>query len=150
MLVLGCKTASLPMKYLGLPLGAHFKDSTIWNPIIEKMERKLAGWKRLYLSKGGKVTLIKSTLSNLPTYFLSLFPIPAGVAHRLEKLQREFLWNGMEGESKFHLVRWTKICEPIRNGGLAIRDLRRFNRALLGKWLWRYGTEREALWRRVD
>jgi hypothetical protein len=55
----------------------------------------------------------------------------------------------MEGESKFHLVRWTKICEPIRKGGLAIRDLRRFNRALLGKWLWRYGTEREALWRRV-
>ena len=29
MLVLGCKTASLLMKYLGLPLGAHFKDSTI-------------------------------------------------------------------------------------------------------------------------
>ena len=71
MLVLGCKTASLLMKYLGLPLGAQFKES-IWNPIIEKMERRLAGWKRLYLSKGGKVTLIKSTLSNLPTYFLSL------------------------------------------------------------------------------
>ena len=76
--ILGCKCASLPLKYLGLPLGAKFKETTIWNPIIEKMERRLAGWKRLYLSKGGKVTLIKSTLSNLPTYFLSLFPIPVG------------------------------------------------------------------------
>ena len=47
--VLGCKLGSLPMKYLGLPLGANFKDKTIWNPILEKMERKLAGWKRLYL-----------------------------------------------------------------------------------------------------
>jgi hypothetical protein len=28
----------------------------------------------------------KSTLSNLPTYYLSLFPIPVGVANRLEKL----------------------------------------------------------------
>ena len=46
--VLGCKQASLPMKYLGLPLGAHFKDRSIWNTILEKMERKLAGWKRLY------------------------------------------------------------------------------------------------------
>ena len=71
------------------------------------------------------------------------------MAHRLEKLQRDFLWNGLEGEPKLHLVRWSRICEPIRNGGLAIRDLRRFNRALLGKWLWRYGMERETLWRRV-
>ena len=65
------------MKYLGLPLGVKFKDKFIWSPILEKMERRLEGWKRLYLSKGGRVTLIKSTFSNLPTYFLSLFPIPA-------------------------------------------------------------------------
>ena len=90
--VLGCKQGSLPMKYLGLPLGAKFKNKTIWNPILEKMERRLAGWKRLYLSKGGRVTLIKSTLSNLPTYFLSLFPIPASVAKRIEKLQWNFIW----------------------------------------------------------
>ena len=84
--VLGYKQGSLPMKYLGLPLGANFKDKTIWNPIPEKMERKLAGWKHLYLSKGGRVTLIKSTLSNLPIYFLSLFPIPTSVANQIEKL----------------------------------------------------------------
>uniref|UniRef100_A0A2N9ED53 Reverse transcriptase domain-containing protein n=1 Tax=Fagus sylvatica TaxID=28930 RepID=A0A2N9ED53_FAGSY len=102
--ILGCQCASLPMKYLGLPLGAKFKETIIWNPIIEKMERGLAGWKRLYLSKGGKVTLIKSTLPNLPTYFLSLFPIPVGVAQRLEKIQRDFLWSGVGEEFKFHLV----------------------------------------------
>ena len=79
--VLGCKQGYLPMKYLGLPLGAKFKDKTIWNLILEKMEIKLVCWKKLYLSKGGRVALIKSTLSNLPTYFLSLFPIPASVAN---------------------------------------------------------------------
>ena len=80
------------MKYLGLPLGAKFKDKTIWNPILEKMERRLARWKLLYLSKGGRVTLIKSTLSNLATYFLSLSPILATVANRIEKFQQNFLW----------------------------------------------------------
>ena len=34
--VLGCKQGSLPMKYLGLPLGAKFKDKTIWNLIDRK------------------------------------------------------------------------------------------------------------------
>ena len=89
--------------YLGLPLGAKFKDKTIWNPILEKMEMRLAGWKHLYLSKGGRVTFIKSTLSNLPTYFLSVFPIPAAMANRIEKLQRNFLWSDNGDKPKFHL-----------------------------------------------
>jgi hypothetical protein len=74
----------------------------------------------LYLSKGGRVTLIKSTLSNLPTYFLSLFPIPSSVANRIEKLHRDFLWSGIGEEFKFHLVNWSKVCSPISNGSLGI------------------------------
>ena len=89
--ILGCQQSSLPLKYLGLLLGASHKEETIWNPILEKMERRLVGWKRLLLSKGGKVTLIKSTLSSLPTYFLSLLPIPIKVANRMEKVHRDFL-----------------------------------------------------------
>ena len=42
-------------------------------------------------SKGVKVTLIKSTLSSLPTYFLSLLPILVKVANCIEKQQRDFL-----------------------------------------------------------
>jgi hypothetical protein len=131
--ILGCKTLKLPMKYLGLPLGAKFKSKAIWNPIVEKMERRLAGWKRIYLSKGGRLTLIKSTLSNLPTYFLSLFPIPADVANRIEKIQRNFLWGTSEEVAKIHLVKWDMVCSPYSHGGLAIKNLRRFNEALLGK-----------------
>ena len=51
--LLGCGQSSLPLKYLGLPLGAKFKDLSVWNPIPERMKRRLAGWKRMYLSKGG-------------------------------------------------------------------------------------------------
>ena len=83
--VLCCKVSSLPMIYLGMPLGTHYKDSSIWNPIIERMERRLSGWKRLYLLKGGKLTLLKSTISSLPTYFLSLFTIPQVMVARLER-----------------------------------------------------------------
>ena len=67
--LLECKISTVPMKYLGMPLGARFKSKPIWDPILEKLGRKLAGWKHLYLSKGGRLTLL---LSGLPLYYLSL------------------------------------------------------------------------------
>jgi hypothetical protein len=67
----------------------------------------------MYLSKGERVTMIKSTLSNLPTYLLSLFPLLAGVANRIKKLHRDFLWGGIGKEFKYHLVSWSKVCSPI-------------------------------------
>ena len=89
--------------------------------------------------------LLKSTLSSLPTYFLSLFTIPTYVANKIEKLHRDFLW----GDSKYHLVGWDKVCAPIANSGLGIRKIITFNKALLGKWLWWFGKEEDRLWRRV-
>jgi hypothetical protein len=70
--IMCCRIGALPMTYLGMPLGASFKSKSIWNSIVEKMECKLVGWKSLYLSNGGRLTLLKSTLSSLPTYYLSL------------------------------------------------------------------------------
>ena len=102
--VLCCRVGNLPMNYLGMPLGAHYKDPSIWNSILHKMERRLSGWKQLYLSKGGRLILLKSTLSSLPTYFLSLFTIPQAVAARLEKIQRNFLWGTSDEVFKYSLV----------------------------------------------
>jgi hypothetical protein len=65
------------------------------------MERRLATWKKFYLSKGGLI-LIKSMLSSLPTYFLSLFPLPVSLANMMEKIQRDFDW-----------VVWQRILSSI-------------------------------------
>jgi len=131
--ILRYRVGSLPMKYLGMPLGTPFKTASVWNPILERMEKKLSGWKRLYLSKGGRLTLVKSTLSCLPTYYLSLFVIPVAVADRLERIQRNFLWGTSEECFKYSLVAWEKVCFPLETGGLGIRKLVHFNKALLGK-----------------
>jgi hypothetical protein len=60
--LLSCKIGSTPLNYLGMPLGAPHKALAMWDPILEKVEHRLAGWKKLYLSKGGRLTLLKSTL----------------------------------------------------------------------------------------
>ena len=47
--ILRCRVGSLPLKYLGMPLGTPYKTTSMWNPISERMEKKLSGWKCLYL-----------------------------------------------------------------------------------------------------
>jgi hypothetical protein len=67
----------------------------------------------MYLSKGDRVTLIKSTLANLPMYYMSLFPLPMSVANCMEKIQCDFLWAGLGEEFKYHLVSRSKVCSLI-------------------------------------
>lgn len=53
-------------------LGAKAFSKLIWNLVLEKMSSKLVHWKGNYLSFGGKLVLLKSVLTSLPIYFLSL------------------------------------------------------------------------------
>ena len=37
-------------------------------------------------------------LSAIPIYFLSFFRVPSGVNKELEKIMRNFLWKGIDGD----------------------------------------------------
>lgn len=74
--ILQCKIEHLPITYLGMPLGNNHKVLFIWDGIIEKTVKRLANLKANYLSLGGRVPLINSVLDALPTYIMSLFPLP--------------------------------------------------------------------------
>ena len=125
---------NLPTTYLGLPLGDHCKSLTIWDGVEERFRKKLALWKRQYISKGGRITLMKSTLSRLPLYLMSIFPLPRMVKLRLDQIQRNFLWDGGALFQKPHLVKWDTICLERRNGGLGVKNLSIMNKAFLCKW----------------
>lgn len=143
--ILGCKIGSLSTSYLGLPLGAKFKSKGVWDPVIERISRRLDSWKASLLFKGGRLTLIKSTLAVMPNYFLSLFTILVAVANIIEMKFWNFLWNDLEDHHRYHLVDWNNICRLLCDGGLRIRLIRLHNRGLLAKWLWRFRVDRESV-----
>ena len=84
------------------------------------MRKRLALWKSNYISKGRRVTLIKSTLASLPLYQMSLIKMMAIVTKRSEKLQRNFLWGGGALEKKTHRVKWEVVCSGKGLGGLGL------------------------------
>ncbi|GJU38152.1 RNA-directed DNA polymerase, eukaryota, reverse transcriptase zinc-binding domain protein [Tanacetum coccineum] len=108
--------------YLGLPVGKDMRKSVNWNGVIDRFSKKLSTWKANMLSIGGRLTLVKSVLENLPIYFLSLFRAPASVIKKMKSIRMRFFWEV--------LVSLTKKYE-----------------SLLRKWkMERFLSEPHALW----
>ena len=120
-LELGCSTGTLPTTYLDLPLGMRCNLTSVWDGVKEIFKKKLAVWKRQYISKGGRLTLLRRTLSNLPIYIMSLLRLLKGVNARLEKIQRNFLcfWGGGEGTWKIKST-WLigTLCALVERKGV--------------------------------
>lgn len=91
--ILKCKVGKLPTVYLGLPLGASNRNKNLWEPVITKIQGRVGSWRNELLSKAGRLTLIKSVLSTMPTYFMSLFKMPCGIAKKINQILRKFYWN---------------------------------------------------------
>lgn len=68
----GCQAESLPVNYLGFPLGGNHHRKSFWDPLLERFRRKLDNWRKFPISKGGRVTLVQSVLNSLPLYHFSL------------------------------------------------------------------------------
>lgn len=98
--------------------------------MAEECEKKLSNWKSQYLSLGGRVVLIKAVLDTMPTYMMSLFPIPVNVIDRIDALRRNFLWEGNSDKTKIHLVKWDDLLLSKKEGGLGIKNLRIQNQSL--------------------
>ena len=118
--MLECKVSEWPLTYLGLPLGGNRKAIAFWDPMIDRVSRRLDGWKRTFLSLGGRITLIQTSVSHIHNYFLSLFKIRMSIVSKIDKLQRDFLCSGVRDNRIDHLISWDLVCKPKEYGGLGL------------------------------
>lgn len=132
--ILGCPVATFPQSYLGLPLSTHKLNLADFFFIIDKVDRRLAGWRGLLLSLAGRAILVRSVLRALPIYAMSVLLLPAGTVQEIEKRCRAFFWTGQDtvtgGNCK---VAWDIVCAPFINGGLGFLSLTQMNLCLLLK-----------------
>ena len=93
-----------------------------WDGVEKRLRKRLTIWKKQYISKGVRITLIRNTFFSMLIYFMSLFCMPKSVKFRLEQIQRNFLWGDEALIWKPHLVRWA-IAYLDKRRGLGVRCL---------------------------
>lgn len=144
--ILGFKSTPMLGKYLGFPI-KHSGMHQDFGFVIERIQKRLTGWKANLLSFAGRLVLTQSVITTVPDYVMQCVAFPAKVLSNVDKLSRNFLWGLIK--KKFHLVSWQNITKSKLEGGLGIHATKPKNIALLAKlngWL---KTETSLLWSRV-
>lgn len=100
--VLNCRIGALPTTYLGVPLDARNKDYKVWNPVVQRVEKRLEGGTKDICPKAGRKCFLRAhyrAFSRItsPCFMLQLWLL------KLEKIreirygmrqvgQRNFTW----------------------------------------------------------
>ena len=87
-----------------------------WEGVEDKMEGKLGAWQGRMMSCGPKLILLKSCLSSIPYFMMSMFPIPKDTLRRVEYFMKRLLWQDSDESDKYNLVKSEKVCQPIHRG----------------------------------
>nr|XP_027067853.1 uncharacterized protein LOC113693523 [Coffea arabica] len=143
----GFQYKGLPFVYLGCKLVKGKMRMEHFQPLIDRIQAKLVGWKNRLLSPGGRLILIKHVLSSIPIYTLAVSELPRGVIKRIEKLMSTFLWGEVEGRDKRHWRKWQALCKPTQENGLGLRRLQDVQDAFGCKLWWKMRTS-DTLWTR--
>jgi hypothetical protein len=109
----GCRIESLPFTYLGLPLGTTKPRIEHYGQIMSSTERKLSSISSM-LSQAGRLQLVNSVISSLPTYMMCILEVPAAVLNYIDRVRRHCLWRNSDCNDKTKpLVAWNK-CTKLK------------------------------------
>ncbi|GJZ90601.1 hypothetical protein Tco_0662528 [Tanacetum coccineum] len=105
--LIGCSILSSPFNYLGVKVGSNMSRISSWDDVVSKVSSHLFKWKLKSLFIGGRLTLLKSILTSIPLYHMSIYKVLMGVLKKLESNRRNF-FNGTDGSvRKYTWINWS-------------------------------------------
>ncbi|GKC76205.1 putative reverse transcriptase domain, reverse transcriptase zinc-binding domain protein, partial [Tanacetum coccineum] len=111
--------------------------------LIRRSSECLKDWKMSFYRDGSCNNQVGYW--SMHVYWASVFILPSRILLDIEQLMHGFLWcqgNMRRGKAK---VAWEAICLPKHEGGLGIRKLHTFNKALMTSHIWRLISLKESL-----
>jgi hypothetical protein len=114
----GCIVGSFPFTYLALPLGLTKPLVRDFAPLICRVERRLAASSQ-FLSYAGRLQLINSVLSSLPTYYMCSLKLPVIVLMSWIGTGKTAFGEGKSSTKRNTILQHGTLLEGLRaKGGL--------------------------------
>jgi hypothetical protein len=132
--------------YLGLPLSHNKPSVQDCLPLANRVERRLVSTS-IFMSQGGKLKLVNSVLSSLPTFYMCSIKVPIEILNQVDKYRRHCMWRGGDlNAKKAPLASWKLVRTPTNKGWLGVIRLRLQNDALLMKNLHKFFSKADLPW----
>ncbi|KAK1679133.1 hypothetical protein QYE76_039981 [Lolium multiflorum] len=142
-----CQLAQFPVKYLGIPLSIRRLSAASFQPLVDRLADKLPTWRASLMPRAGRLALIRAVLAAIPLHQLMVLGLDKKTLKQVNKILRGFLWAGRADANGGNChVNWSRVCRPLRLGGLGIPDLARTAISLRVRWIWRMRTDPMRPW----
>jgi hypothetical protein len=119
---------------LGLPILFGTSKSRVFHGILDKVQKKIEGWRAKTLSQAGRSILLKTVAATMSSYAMCSFLLPASFSSKLDEMFKNFWWGfSLNKTRNLSLKSWDSICLPKALGGLGFRRIKDVNLSLMAK-----------------
>ena len=120
--MLGFNSTTNLGKYLGFPIKHPGRQRHNFDFILDRVKKKLAGWKTNLLSMAGKMVLIQASSSTIPSYVMQSNFLANKILKGIDRVNKNFLWESSDHTRKMYWVNWNEVTKPKESGGLGLQS----------------------------
>jgi hypothetical protein len=142
-----CQIGQFPCRYLGIPLSIYQLKKADLQPLVDVTADRLPTWNSRVMSRAGRTTLAKVTLSTIPIHVTIAVKAAPWIIKAFDKIRRAFIWFGTDMScGRKCMLAWSRVTRPTELSDLGVVNLTTLGYALRLCWEWLAKTNLLCLW----